>query len=234
MSRKALLSWSSGKDSAWALKTLREDPRINLAGLFTVVNETYGRVAMHSTRLALLRRQAASAGLPLSVINIPYPCDNERYASIMRGFIEDSLANGVELMAFGDLFLEDVRRYREDQLSGTGVTPIFPLWDIPTRTLAEQMFSAGVKAYVSCVDPRKVPAAMAGRQWSRRMIDELPDGADPCGENGEFHTVVVDGPFFRSPIPVKIGETVERDGFVFADIVPDGDEGTDGGGAPLE
>ena len=221
MMKKTLLSWSSGKDSAWALHSLRNDPEIDLAGLFTTVNETFGRVCMHATRLDLLHRQADAAGLPLHVINIPYPCGNEQYGAIMRSFIDESLADGIERMAFGDLFLQDVRDYRENQLLGTGITPIFPLWGIPTGTLAERMLASGMEAYVSCVDPGKLPAAFVGRRWSRTLLDEFAANVDPCGENGEFHTVVVGGPFFDSPIDVRIGETVERDGFVFADIIPE-------------
>ncbi len=220
MKKRTLLSWSSGKDSAWALHTLRKDPEIDILGLFTVANETYGRVSMHATRLELLQRQADAVGLPLHVINIPHPCSNEQCDAIMRSFIHKSLANGIECMAFGDLFLQDVRKYREDQLHGTGITPIFPLWDIPTGTLAEQMLSSGVEAYISCVDPKKVPATVAGRLWSNTLLNELPANVDPCGENGEFHTVVIGGPFFRSPIRVYVGETVEREGFIFADIIP--------------
>ena len=220
MKKNTLLSWSSGKDSAWALHSLRNDPEIELLGLFTTVNETFGRVCMHATRLELLQRQAEAVGLPIHVINIPYPCDNDQYGAIMKSFIDQSLADGIECMAFGDLFLQDVRDYRENQLLGTGITPIFPLWGIPTGTLAQRMLKSGTEAYISCVDPRKIPAAFAGRRWSLALLDEFAATVDPCGENGEFHTVVVDGPFFNNPIHVHIGETVERDGFVFADIIP--------------
>lgn len=220
MKKRTLLSWSSGKDSAWALHSLRDNPEIDILGLFTTVNETFGRVCMHATRLELLQRQADALGFPLHVINIPYPCSNEQYEAIMRSFIDQSLANSIECMAFGDLFLQDVRNYREDQLLGTGITPMFPLWDIPTGTLAEQMLLSGVEAYISCVDPKKLPAAFAGRLWSNTLLNELPANVDPCGENGEFHTVVIGGPFFSSPIRVHIGDTVEREGFIFADIIP--------------
>ncbi len=218
--KRTLLSWSSGKDSAWALHSLWNDPEVDIRGLFTMATETYGRVSMHATRLELLQRQADAVGLPLHVINIPYPCSNEQYDAIMRSFIHQSLTNRIECMAFGDLFLQDVRKYREDQLRGTGITPLFPLWGIPTAMLAEQMLSSGVEAYISCVDPTKVPATLAGRLWSNTLLNELPANADPCGENGEFHTVVIGGPFFSSPISVYFGETVEREGFVFADIIP--------------
>lgn len=220
MKAKTLLSWSSGKDSAWALYRLRQDPHLELCGLFTVVNETYQRVSMHATRLELLQRQAEAVGFPVRIINIPHPCRNAQCDAIMRTFVQEASAQGIERMAFGDLFLQEVRTYRENQLQGTGIKPIFPLWGIPTRTLAEQMLAAGVAAYLSCVDPKKLPVALAGRPWSKALLDEFPADVDPCGENGEFHTVAVGGPCFRAPIPVRIGETVAREGFVFADIIP--------------
>jgi uncharacterized protein (TIGR00290 family) len=220
MKKKTFLSWSSGKDSAWALHTLRKNPEIELFGLFTVVNSEYSRVSMHATRADLLRWQADVLGLTLRIINIPYPCDNDECDAIMRSFVDSATEIGIECMAFGDLFLQDVRDYRENQLRGTGIRPLFPIWKIPTHILAEQMLSSGVEAYISCVDPRKVPKALAGRRWSESLIAELPEKVDPCGENGEFHTVVVGGPMFRESIPIHIGETVEREGFVFADIIP--------------
>lgn len=202
------------------MHVLRQNPEIHVAGLFTVATETYNRVSMHSTRLELLTLQADAVGLPLRVINIPHPCSDKQYSAIMGAFVRESLEKGIERMAFGDLFLDDVRKYRENQLSGTGITPIFPLWGIPTKDLADEIISSGVEAYISCVDPKKVPAALAGRMWSKELLNELQADVDPCGENGEFHTVVVNGPFFRSPIRVHIGETVEREGFVFSDIIP--------------
>jgi uncharacterized protein (TIGR00290 family) len=220
MKRRTLLSWSSGKDSAWALHLLRQDPGIDLLGLFTVMNEQFNRVSMHSTRRELLQRQADAVGLPLQTIHLPDPCTNEECDKIMRQFVMESAANGVQCAAFGDLFLEDVRKYREDQLKGTGIQPVFPLWGIPTRKLAEQMLSAGLDAFISSVDLKKLPARFAGRKWSRELIAELPQDVDPCGENGEIHTVVVGGPMFRRPISVSVGETVERNGFAYADIVP--------------
>ena len=219
MAGKTLLSWSSGKDSAWALHVLRQNKNIDLCGLFAVVNEKYDRVAMHATRSDLLVRQADAASLPLEIINIPDPCSNEAYAARMREFVENCVRSGVELMAFGDLHLLDIRRYREENLRDTGISPVFPLWQIPTGDLAERMFAAGVRAFISCVDPDKVSPVLAGMQWSKKLLQQLPDNVDPCGENGEFHTVVVDGPFFRFPIPTTIGEIVERDGFVFADVL---------------
>ncbi len=221
MKKKTLLGWSSGKDSAWALHVLRKDPKIHILGLFSVTNETYRRVSMHATRLEILKRQADAVELPFHTINIPNPCSDEQCDAIMKTFIEESRSKGIECMAFGDLFLQDVRNYREKQLHGSGIDPIFPLWEIPTKTLAEQMLASGVEAYISCVDPKKLPAAFAGQLWSKTLLTELPAKVDPCGENGEFHTIAVDGPFFRSPIRVQIGETVEREGFIFTDIIPE-------------
>jgi uncharacterized protein (TIGR00290 family) len=220
MNKKTLLSWSSGKDSAWALQHLQQDPTIAVLGLFTVMNQKYNRVSMHATRLEMLERQATAAGLPLQTIYLPDPCTMEQCDEIMRQFVMESAAKGIECMAFGDLFLEDVRKYRENQLKGTGIKLVFPLWAIPTRELAEQMLSAGLEAYVSSVDLKKLPSRFAGRKWSRELVAELPQECDPCGENGEIHTVVAGGPMFRKPIPVNVGEIVERDGFAYVDIIP--------------
>jgi len=218
--KKTLLSWSSGKDSAWALHLLQHDPKIELLGLFTVMNEKYNRVSMHATRAEMLERQADAAGVPLQTIDLPDPCTNEQCSAIMQQFVMESAARGIECMAFGDLFLEDVRKYREDQLKGTRIEAVFPLWAIPTSELAEQMLSAGLNAYVSSVDLRKLPSRFAGRRWSRELIAELPPDCDPCGENGEIHTVTVSGPMFSNAVPVEVGETVERNGFAYADIIP--------------
>lgn len=218
--KKTLLSWSSGKDSAWALHRLRQDATLDVQGLFTVLNQKYERVSMHATRLDLLRRQAEAVQLPLQLIRLPDPCSNEQCDAIMREFIAGAVGKGIERIAFGDLFLEDVRRYREAQMAGTGIEPIFPLWKIPTDQLAEQMLAAGLETYVSSVDLKKLPAKYAGRKWSRELLKEFPAGIDPCGENGEIHTVVVAGPMFDKPIPVRIGETLERSGFAYADIIP--------------
>lgn len=220
MKKKTLLSWSSGKDSAWALHILRQNPEIELLGLFTIVNQKYNRVSMHATRMQMLERQAGAAGLALQTIDLPDPCTNEQCDAVMRKFVTESAARGIECVAFGDLFLEDVRKYRENQMKGTGIEPVFPLWAIPTGELAQQMLSAGIDAYVSSVDLKKLPSNFAGRKWSRELIAELPRGCDPCGENGEIHTVVVGGPMFRRPIPIRVGRIVERDGFAFADIIP--------------
>jgi len=220
MKRKTLLSWSSGKDSAWAFHVLRQDPEIDLLGLFTVMNQKYNRVSMHATRLELLQRQAEAVGLSLQRINLPDPCTNAQCDAVMRQFVRESAAKGIACMAFGDLFLEDVRQYRENQLKGTGIEPLFPLWMIPAGRLAEEMLSAGLEAYVSSVDLKKLPSYLAGRKWSKELLAELPQNTDPCGENGEIHTVAVGGPMFREPIQVRVGETVERNGFAYADIIP--------------
>lgn len=220
MPKRTLLSWSSGKDSAWALHVLRQDPEIELAGLFTVVNAKHQRVAMHAVRLRLLELQAEAVGLPLRVIEIPDPCSDQQYEAVMRQFVAESIARGVMCMAFGDLFLQDIREYREKHLSGTGIVPLFPLWNKPTDKLADEMLASGLRAVITSVDPRKLPGHYVGREWSKTLLDELPATVDPCAENGEFHTVVVDGPMFRRPIQIQIGETVEREGFFFADVLP--------------
>jgi uncharacterized protein (TIGR00290 family) len=222
MSKRTLLSWSTGKDSAWALHVLRRSPDVDVAGLFTVVNRAYNRVSMHATNAELLGRQAQAAGLPLQTIELPDPCSIEECDAIMGRFVAACAGAGVTAMAFGDLFLADVRAYRERQLAGSGIEPLFPLWGLPTAELAEQMLAAGVEATVSSVDLAKLPAAVAGRRWSRELIAEFPPGIDPCGEYGEIHTVVTGGPMLREPIPVRVGEIVVRGGFAYADIVPTG------------
>lgn len=213
---KTLLSWSTGKDSAWALHLLRREG-VEVAGLFTTVNSAFDRVAMHAVRRELLAAQAKSAGLPLREIPIPYPCSNADYERIMGAFVAEARADGVTHMAFGDLFLTDIRSYREQRLAGTGIAPLFPVWGIPTDRLARDMISAGVKARITCVDPAKVPAAYAGKEFASLVEAGLP-GVDPCGENGEFHTFCYAGPAFAQPIPVAAGDVVDRDGFVFADV----------------
>jgi uncharacterized protein (TIGR00290 family) len=219
---KILVSWSSGKDAAWTLHTLRQQNPGAVAGLLTTMNEAFDRVAMHAVRRSLVDAQAAAAGLPLYSVNLPWPCSNADYEQRMGDAVRRFVDEGFTHVAFGDLFLEDVRRYREERLAGTGLTPLFPLWTTsPTRDLAHEMIGAGVRACVTCVDPRKVPAALAGRAFDDALLAELPADADPCGENGEFHTFVSDGPMFSRPIAVRAGEVVERDGFVFADLVAD-------------
>ncbi len=220
MTKCVMVSWSSGKDSAWALQRLRGDPDVELAGLFTTVNREFDRVAMHGVRRTLLDAQCASIGLPLYTIPIPHPCPNEAYEAAMAAFVEEAKGNGVTHFAFGDLFLEDIRRYREEKLAGTGIEPLFPLWSLPTRALAQEMVAHGLRAYVTCVNPRQAPREWAGRLFDGDFVAAAPEGVDPCGERGEFHTFAFDGPMFRRPVSVAVGEIVERDGFVFADLLP--------------
>jgi uncharacterized protein (TIGR00290 family) len=215
-----LLAWSSGKDSAWSLHVLRQDPSLEVVGLLTTINEVYDRVAMHAVRRALLEAQADAAGLPLVLVRIPSPCPNETYEAAMAGAVAEARARGITGIAFGDLFLEDIRRYRETQMSGTGLRLHFPLWGRPTAALAETMIAGGLQARLTCIDPRVLPADLAGAAFDRALLARLPAGVDPCGENGEFHTFAWDGPMFRHPVPVRSGEVVARDGFVFADLLP--------------
>jgi uncharacterized protein (TIGR00290 family) len=217
---RTLLSWSSGKDSAWALHVLRRRADVTVVGLVTTVNAAFDRVAMHGVRRELLEAQAQAAGLPLHALPIPYPCPNEDYERIMATFVAAQAAAGIEAMAFGDLFLQDIRRYREAKLAGTGIAPLFPLWGIDTGKLAREMIAGGLEAYVTCVDPKKLPASFAGRRFDAELLADLPAGVDPCAENGEFHTFACAGPMFARPIAVAPGEVVARDGFVFCDLVP--------------
>ena len=219
MRKKTWLSWSSGKDSAWALHVMRQSGEQEVAGLFTTVNVTFGRVAMHAVRVELLRQQAQAVGLPLYLIEIPYPCSDEQYAAAMADFVARARNDGVQCMAFGDLYLQDVRRYREERMQGTGIEAVFPLWEKPTRALLEEMLANGLRACLTCVDPRVLPAEFAGRELTRELLDSMPSGIDPCGENGEFHTFVFAGPMFDRPLDIEMGEVVERDGFVFADCL---------------
>ena len=221
MKKRVLLSWSSGKDSAWALHHLRLRHDVELVALLTTFNHAMDRVAMHAVRRTLVRAQAERAGLPLWEVELPWPCSNELYEARMTEACQRALDAGVEQVAFGDLYLRDVREYRERQLAGTGLEPIFPLWDLPTRALAEEMIAAGVKARLTCVDPRKLKREFAGRDFDAELLAALPEGIDPCGENGEFHSFVYASPAFSSPIAVCAGEVVERDGFVFADVLPE-------------
>ena len=216
---KILLSWSSGKDSAWALHVLRQQYPGAVAGLLTTINEEADRVAMHGVRSSLLREQARMAGLPVTTIPLPHPCSNEVYEERMATAVADALSNGFTHVAFGDLFLEDVRRYREERLAGTGLQPLFPLWGLPTAQLAREMIASGVEARITCVDTRVLPRELAGRRFDLDLLAALPAGVDPCAERGEFHTCVVGGPMFDSRIDVQVGETVERGDFVFADLV---------------
>lgn len=217
MSARILVSWSSGKDSAWALHLLRQSAQYELAGLLTTLNSAFDRVAMHSTRRSLLEAQARAAGLPLVTVPLPWPCSNAQYEALMAEACATAIASGMEGVAFGDLFLEDVRRYREEHLAGTGLTPVFPVWGLDTRRLAEQMIESGLRARLVCVDPKKLPPEFAGREFDAVLLRDLPAGVDPCGENGEFHTFVYAGPMFCEAIALETGDVVERDGFVFAD-----------------
>jgi len=218
---KTLLSWSSGKDSAWTLHTLRADPRYEVVGLVTTVNRAADRVAMHAVRSELLRRQADAAGVPLRVIEIPSPCSNDEYEAAMGKCIAAAVEEGVDCFAFGDLFLEDIRAYREAKLAATGIMPIFPIWGSDTTALANRMIAGGLRARITCVDPRVLSREFAGREFDAALLDELPASVDPCGERGEFHTFCSAGPMFRGPIAVSTGAIVERDGFTFADVVAD-------------
>ena len=216
---RTLLSWSSGKDAAWTLHTLRQSGAAQVVALITTVNREFDRVAMHAVRRDLLEMQAKAVGLPLVVVPLPWPCTNEQYELAMISALDHArIRYHVSHVAFGDLFLEDVRGYREKQLEGTGLQPLFPLWEQPTRALAEEMIDGGLVAYLTCVDPRRLSASFAGRRFDRDLLAELPSGVDPCGENGEFHTCVTSGPMFSQPFNVTPGEIVERDGFVFADL----------------
>lgn len=218
MKKKLLLSWSSGKDSAWSLHVLRQQSEYEIAGLLTTINAAFDRVAMHSTCRELVELQAEAAGLPLITAALPWPCSNSQYESIMQGVCHKAVEQGVSAMAFGDLFLEDIRAYRERQLQGTGLEPVFPLWQIPTHQLAEEMIAGGLRAKLVCVDPKKLSSDFAGRDFDRQLLADLPANVDPCGENGEFHTCVYAGPMFRHEIPVFSGECIQRDGFCFADL----------------
>ncbi len=213
------MSWSSGKDSAWALYKLQQDPTINLAGLFCTVNKEFDRVAMHGVRVELLQKQANSIGLPLEIIEIPYPCSNDDYETIMGEFVARVKGDDVECFAFGDLFLEDVRNYRVEKLAGSDIEPIFPIWGAPTEELSREMIDSGLRTVITCVDPRKIPEDFSGKEFTHDFLDSLPEGTDPCGENGEFHSFVFDGPMFKEQIDIVVGEVVTRDNFVFADVM---------------
>jgi len=216
---KIILSWSSGKDSAWALHLLRQQPNIEIAALLTTFNSQANRVAMHAVRRALVETQAERTGIPLWAVELPWPCSNLEYEDRMRDACQRATAEGITAVAFGDLFLQDIRDYRIRQLQGSGLEPLFPVWQIPTKQLSREMIAAGVKAKITCVDPSKLAKSFAGQDYDSRLLEALPAGIDPCGENGEFHTLVYDAPVFSHPIAVRTGEMVERDGFVFADVV---------------
>ena len=215
--RRILLSWSSGKDSAWCLHSLVQDPRFEVVGLLTTFNNHADRVAMHAVRRELVNLQAENAGLPLFPVELPWPCNNEDYESAMQQAL-NTLAGRFDVLAFGDLFLEDIRNYREKQLTAWGYEAVFPLWQLDTTRLAREMVDSGLDAIITCVDPRQCPKEFAGRCFNDQLLDELPDTVDPCGENGEFHTFVRSGPMFSGKIHAQVGETVERDSFVFVDL----------------
>jgi uncharacterized protein (TIGR00290 family) len=215
---KTLLSWSSGKDSAWALHVLRRDGG-TVGGLLTSLNETAGRVSMHGVREEILGAQARSTGLPLFTIPLPWPCSNEMYETRLRCAVERAVADGFTHVAFGDLFLEDVRKYREDRLAGTGLTPLFPLWGVSTAQLARDMIAGGLRARLSAIDPRVVPRELVGAEFDAALLRALPPHVDRCGENGEFHTCVTAGPMLSRPLDLTVGEIVDREGFVYRDLL---------------
>lgn len=217
---KILVSWSSGKDSAWALHLLNQHYPGAVAGLLTTVNEEMDRVAMHGVRRSVLEAQAHAAGLPLHVVHIPHPCPNDVYEEQMRAAIADARSSGFTHAAFGDLFLEDIRRYREEKLAGSGLQPLFPVWGIPTRELASQMIDGGLRARITCVDTRTLDASFVGREFDRSLLDDLPASVDPCGENGEFHSCVYAGPMFTHPIALQDGVGHAVAPFVWADLIP--------------
>jgi uncharacterized protein (TIGR00290 family) len=216
---KALISWSSGKDSAFALHEVRRSGEFDVVGALTSVTETFGRVSIHGVRQEILRAQCEAAGLPSRIVQIPYPCPNQVYEARMGEAVATAVRDGITHMIFGDLFLADVRAYREAKLAGTGITPVFPLWGRPTQDLALAMIASGLEAYLATVDLKKLPAAFAGRAFDAQLLADLPEGIDPCGENGEFHTCVVAGPIFANRIPVTLGARVERDGYGYCDLV---------------
>jgi uncharacterized protein (TIGR00290 family) len=217
---KAWLAWSTGKDSAWALHTVRKTREVNVVALLTTINRDHARVAMHAVRESLVKMQASAAGLPLVKVPIPAHCNNEDYEQAMTSAMEHARAEGVFHIVFGDLFLEDIRAYREKNLAACGMKAVFPLWRKDTRLLANEMIRDGLSAYITCVDPAKLDRTFAGRLFDAKLLGELPREVDPCGENGEFHSFACAGPMFRRRVPVKVGEIVERDGFVFADLLP--------------
>jgi uncharacterized protein (TIGR00290 family) len=216
--KRVLLSWSSGKDSAWALYLLRQQPGIELVGLLTTLNTEFQRVAMHGTRRSVLEAQAQAARLPLWIAPLPWPCSNEVYEQRMAEVCDRARREQINAIAFGDLFLPDIRAYREKQLKPTGLEPLFPLWEIPTAALAHDMMAEGLRAKLVCVDTKQLPGSFAGREFDAALLKDLPPGTDPCGERGEFHTCIYAGPMFRAPVQLEAGEVIDRDGFVFADF----------------
>ena len=216
--KRTLLSWSSGKDSAWSLHLLRQQNEHEIVGLLTTFNQAANRVAMHAVRRRLVEAQAQAAGIPLWDVDLPWPCSNADYERIMKEKCKAAVESGIECVAFGDLFLTDIRAYREKQLENSGLQPIFPVWGMPTRELACSMIKSGVRAKLTCVDPKLLAPEFVGREFDEQLLSEFPSDIDPCGENGEFHTFVYAGPMFRHDLSVEVGEIVSRDGFVFADL----------------
>ncbi|MHB1023206.1 MAG: Dph6-related ATP pyrophosphatase [Acidobacteriaceae bacterium] len=219
--RKILLSWSGGKDSAWALHLLRQQAEYEVVALLTTLNQQFQRVAMHGFREELLDQQAEAAGLPLWKVPLPWPCSNAEYESRMEAVCRRAVAEGLHGIAFGDLFLEDIRAYRVEKLANTGLEPIFPVWGIPTDQLARQMISSGLKARLTCVDPQQLDASFAGHEFDEQLLQKLPASVDPCGERREFHSFVYAGPMFAHAIPVAYSHTVARDGFAYAELLPE-------------
>jgi len=217
---KALIAWSSGKDSAWALHEIRRNGEYDIVAALTTVTDTFARVSMHGVREGLLRAQLDAAGLRSIVVRIPFPCSNEIYEREMAAALAQAKADGVTHVIFGDLFLADLRAYREQKLAAIGMTGVFPLWLRPTDSLAKEMIDAGVEAHLATVDLAKLPPSFAGRRFDHALLASLPEGTDPCGENGEFHSFVKAGPMFSRPIHISVGETVEREGFAYADLLP--------------
>ena len=217
---RALLSWSSGKDSAWALHLIRQKKEHEIVGLLTTFNRAADRVAMHGVRRTLVQAQAEAAGVPLWEVDLPWPCSNQDYECAMKAACEKAVAARIECMIFGDLFLRDIREYREKQLQGTGLEPVFPLWLAPTGELAREMIDSGVRAKLACVDCKQLGREFAGREFDAQLLSDLPTASDPCGENGEFHSFVYAGPMFKREIPVQVGEVVIREGFAYADLLP--------------
>ena len=219
--KRVWLWWSSGKDSAWALQLLRQDPEVSVERLITTVTPTFARVAIHGTRISVLEAQASAVGVPLQLIELPYPCSNTEYEAALQPVLEEAVDTDLDSMAFGDLFLEDVREYRERLLSGTGVNPLFPLWGLDTTGLSRHVVESGVEAYVVCLDPKHLGPEHAGARFDHAFLGELPESVDPCGERGEFHTCATSGPMFQRGLDVHLGEVVEREGFVYADLLLD-------------
>jgi uncharacterized protein (TIGR00290 family) len=216
--KRALLSWSSGKDSAWSLYLLQQE--YHVVGLLTTINEAFDRVAIHAVRRVLLEAQAKAVGVPLWPVPLPWPCSNANYQTIMAATCAEARQAGIEVIAFGDLFLREIREYRETQLKDTGLEPIFPLWGSPTLCLAREMIAAGLRAVLTCIDPMRLSARFVGRDFDEALLSELPPSVDPCGENGEFHSFAYAGPVFRHSIEFRVGQIAERDGYVFADLEP--------------